>query len=64
MSIVAATKIKLKRLLITPDKVDVKACCAPITSELSLEIRAPVWVLVKNAIDCRWTCSNICFLRS
>ena len=36
------TSIKLNTLLITPDKVAVNACWAPITSELSLEISAPV----------------------
>ena len=42
VSIAAATRIKLRRLLITPESVEVKACCAPITSEFNLDIRAPV----------------------
>ena len=42
VSMVAATRIKLSRLLITPERVEVKACCAPMTSEFNLEIRAPV----------------------
>ena len=52
MSIVIVTKTRLTTLLTTPDKVAVKACCAPITSELILEIKAPVCVRVKKAIDC------------
>ena len=61
---VAATRIKLSRLLITPERVEVKACCAPMTSEFNLEISAPVWVRVKNAIDCFCTCSKINLRRS
>ena len=37
-----ATKIKVMTLLKTPDRDDVNACCAPITSELIREIKAPV----------------------
>ncbi len=47
-----ATEIRLPS---TPPSVDVKACCAPITSLLSREIRAPVWARVKKAID--WRCT-------
>jgi hypothetical protein len=47
-----ATKRRVKELLTTPERVDVKACWAPITSELIREIREPVCVLVKKAIDC------------
>ena len=42
VTMVAATKIKLNKLLITPDNVEVNACCAPITSEFKLDISAPV----------------------
>ena len=42
VTMVAATKIKLNKLLITPDNVEVNACCAPITSEFNLDISAPV----------------------
>ena len=40
----------------TPDRVEVKACWAPMTSLLSREMSAPVWVRVKNAtgIRCTW----------
>jgi hypothetical protein len=41
-SIVVVTKIKVMTLLKTPDRDDVNACCAPITSELIREIKAPV----------------------
>jgi len=54
-NIVTSTITRLMRLPRTPDNVDVKACWAPITSLLSRDTNAPVWVLVKNAIGCRWT---------
>ncbi len=41
-----------------PDSVDVKARWAPMTSLLRRETRAPVWVRVKKARDCRWTCAK------
>ena len=41
-----------------PDRVDVNARCAPITSLFSRDTSAPVWVRVKNASDIRWTCAN------
>ena len=40
-----------------PERVVVKARCAPSTSLLSLLTRAPVWVLVKNCTGIRWTWS-------
>ena len=52
ISIVTPTKTRLTTLLTTPESVAVNACCAPMTSELILEINAPVCVRVKNAIDC------------
>ena len=64
VSIAIVTSRRLNRLLTTPESVDVNACWAPITSELSLEISAPVWVRVKKAIDCFCTCSNTIFRRS
>jgi hypothetical protein len=48
----------------TPDSVDVKACCAPITSLFSRLTSAPVWVRVKNATGMRCTCSNTRLRRS
>ena len=45
-------------LATTPDRVEVKACCAPMTSLFSRLTRAPVWVRVKNASDICCTCSN------
>ena len=41
-----------------PDRVEVKARCAPMTSLLSRDTSAPVWVRVKNARDWRWTWPN------
>ena len=54
----AVTNIKLTTLLKTPDNEEVNACCAPMTSELILDIKDPVWVLVKNAMDCFCTCTK------
>ena len=48
----------------TPDRVDVMACCAPITSLFSLLTSEPVWALVKNAIGCCWTCRKTSVRRS
>jgi hypothetical protein len=50
-------------LLKTLDKVEVKACCAPITSEFNLETRDPVCALVKKATDWRITLSKISDLK-
>ena len=47
-----------------PDRVDVKALWAPMTSELSRLTSAPVWVRVKNASDCRCTWANTLVRRS
>ena len=58
VSIAMVTKTSVSALLTIPDKVDVNACCAPMTSLLILDIREPVWVRVKNAIDCLCTCSK------
>ena len=55
------TEIVLATVL---DRVEVKARCAPITSLLSRETSAPVWVRVKNASDWRWTCAKTVRRRS
>ena len=41
--------VRVMTLPTTPPRVDVNACWAPITSEFSREISAPVCVRVKNA---------------
>ncbi len=46
------------------DRVEVKARWAPITSLLRRDTRAPVWVRVKKASDCRWTWANTRLRRS
>ena len=46
------------------DRVEVKARWAPITSLLSRETSAPVWVRVKNASDWRWTWAKTWVRRS
>ncbi len=46
------------------DRVEVNARWAPITSLLSRETSAPVWVRVKKASDWRWTCPNTWVRRS
>ena len=60
----ARTSTSCSTLDTTDDSVDVSACCAPMTSLLSRLTREPVCALVKNAIGCRWTCSNTCVRRS
>jgi len=47
------TNSNVMKLPITPDRVDVNACCAPITSLLRRDTSAPVWVRVKNATGMR-----------
>ncbi len=63
-SIVTPTTTTDTRLDTVPDRVEVKALWAPITSELSRLTRAPVWVRVKNASDWRWTWANTWVRRS
>ena len=46
------------------DSVEVNARWAPITSLLSRETSAPVWVRVKNASDIRCTCAKTLVRRS
>ena len=64
MSIAASTSTRLIRLDSTVDSVEVNACWAPITSELSRETSLPVWVRVKNASGIRTTWSNTWVRRS
>ena len=52
-SIATSTSTRLIRLDSTVDSVEVKACWAPITSELSRETSLPVWVRVKKATGIR-----------
>ena len=54
-NIVTKTTDKLITFPTIPPKVEVKARCAPKTSPFSRLTNAPVWALVKNAIDCRCT---------
>ena len=63
-NIAVATRTRLTTLDTTPDSVDVNACCAPMTSLLSREISAPVWVRVKNATGIRCTWANTWVRRS
>ena len=60
----ASTRISCSTLDTTDDRVDVSACCAPMTSLFSRLTSEPVCALVKNAIGCRWTCPNTCVRRS
>ncbi|PRY32009.1 hypothetical protein CLV70_102220 [Pseudosporangium ferrugineum] len=48
----------------TPESVLLNACCAPMTSLLSRETRAPVRVRVKNATGIRCTWSKTAVRRS
>ena len=57
VSMTAAVSTSWMTLLTTPDRVEVKARCAPRTSLLSRLTSAPVWVRVKNCTGIRWTWS-------
>ena len=59
-----STSTRLIRLDSTVDRVEVNACWAPITSELSRETSLPVWVRVKKASGIRSTWSNTWVRRS
>ncbi|CAB4729671.1 unannotated protein [freshwater metagenome] len=63
-SIVTPTTKTAMALETVPESVEVKARWAPITSLLSRETSAPVWVRVKKAIDCRCTCPKTWVRRS
>ena len=52
MNMVVRTMLSEMRFPMTPPRVEVNACWAPMTSELSREMSAPVWARVKNAMDC------------
>ena len=45
-------------MVTTPDRAEVNARCAPMTSLFSRLTSAPVWVRVKKATGIAWTCSN------
>jgi len=51
-------------LLTTPDRVEVKACWAPMTSLFSRLTSAPVWARVKKAIGWRSTWAKTSVRRS
>jgi hypothetical protein len=55
-----ATSVMLTPMMLptTDEKVSVKACCAPITSLLSREMSAPVWVRVKKEMGISLMCAN------
>jgi hypothetical protein len=55
LSITPAVRTSWIALLTTPERVDVNARCAPMTSLLSRETSAPVCVRVKNCSGMRWT---------
>ena len=59
-----STRISCSVLDTVETRVDVSACCAPITSLFSLLTSEPVCALVKNAIGCRCTCVNTSVRRS
>ncbi len=63
-SIAMSVAVNVAALPTTLDKVEVNACCAPITSELSRDTSDPVWVRVKNATGCCCTWSNTWVRRS
>ena len=63
-SITARVSTRAMRLLTTPDRVQVNARWAPITSLLSRLTRAPVRVRVKNATGICWTWPNTARRRS
>ena len=57
-SMAMSTTTRVTTLDTTDDSVEVKACCAPITSLFSRVTSEPVWVRVKNAIGIRCTCAK------
>ena len=58
LNITDAVRTRPMTLATTPDRVEVNACWAPITSLFSRLTSAPVWVRVKNASDICCTCWN------
>ncbi len=59
-----STSARDSTLATTDDRVEVSACCAPITSLFSRLTSEPVCVLVKKAIGWRCTCANTWVRRS
>ena len=59
-----STRIRVSALDTIEDRVEVMACCAPMTSLFSRLTSDPVWARVKKAIGCRWTCENTSVRRS
>ncbi len=55
VSITTSVSTSVTRLLTTPDRVLLNARCAPMTSLLRRETRAPVRVRVKKATGIRCT---------
>ncbi len=55
---VMPTMTSVTTLLTRPDRIEVKAVWAPITSVFSRLTNAPVCARVKNAMGCRSTCPN------
>ena len=55
VSMTASESASWMTLVTSPDSVAVNVRCAPMTSLLSRETSAPVWVRVKNASDIRCT---------
>ncbi len=60
----ASVSSRAMRLLTTPERVQVKARWAAITSLSSRLTSAPVRVRMKNATGIRWTCANTVRRRS
>ena len=64
LNIAISTRIRVSTLDTIDDRVEVMACCAPMTSLFSRLTSDPVWARVKKAIGCRWTCENTSVRRS
>ncbi len=64
LSMTISVRISATRLLTTPERVPLKACCAPMTSLFSLLTSAPVRVRVKKAMGIFWTWSKTAVRRS
>jgi hypothetical protein len=64
LNITPAVSTSPMTLETTPDSVEVKACCAPMTSLFSRLTSAPVCARVKKATGIRWTCSKTRLRRS
>jgi hypothetical protein len=60
----ASTRLKVKMVDAVCVRSVVTACCAPMTSVLSLLTSDPVWARVKKASGCRCTWPNTLVRRS